>query len=77
MNPIKVINRAVIFRYKGIVIIGTFIGGILNVSKNPAMILPIRRRLIELIICGLFSLTIIRGENRGCPINAKKIMRVL
>lgn len=44
---------------------------------NPAKRLPIRRRLIELIKKGLFSLMIIRVGNRGCPKSAKKIMRVL
>lgn len=57
--------------------IGEFIGGILNERRNPAMMLPIRRRIIEFISCGLFSLMGINGENRGCPIKAKKIMRVL
>lgn len=41
------------------------------------MMLPTRRRIIEFISCGLFSLMEINGENRGCPIKAKKIMRVL
>lgn len=57
--------------------IGEFIGGILNERRNPAMILPIRRRVIEFMSSGLFSLMEINGENRGCPIKAKKIMRVL
>lgn len=44
---------------------------------NPAKRLPIRRRLMELIKKGLFSLMVIRVGNRGCPRSAKKMMRVL
>lgn len=44
---------------------------------NPAKRLPISRRLIELIRRGLFSLIVIRVENRGCSSSVKKIMRVL
>lgn len=56
---------------------GEFIGGMLYERKNPAIILPIKRRIIEFVSCELFSLMEINGENRGCPIKAKKIMRVL
>lgn len=44
---------------------------------NPAKRLPIIRRLMEFIRKGLFSLTVIKVGNRGCPKSAKKIMRVL
>lgn len=59
------------------VIWGTVVGGMLFEMMNPAKRLPIRRRLMELIKRGLFSLIIIRVGNRGCPKSAKKIMRVL
>lgn len=49
-------NRAVIFRYKGIVIWGRVVGLILLVSRNPAKMLPIRRHLMELMSRGLFLL---------------------
>lgn len=77
IKPIRVTNRAVIFRYRGIVIGGTFVGGILLERINPAKILPISNRVIGLINKGLFSLITTRDGNRGFPTNAKKIMRVL
>lgn len=49
VKPMIVTNRAVIFRYQGIVIWGTVMVGIVLVMRNPAKILPIRRRLIEFI----------------------------
>lgn len=45
--------------------------------RNPANTLPIRRRLIEFINKGLFSLTKTKLGNRGWPSSAKKIIRVL
>lgn len=45
--------------------------------KNPAKMLPIRRRLMEFIRRGLFSLIVIRVRERGCPRSVKKIIRVL
>lgn len=59
------------------VICGTVIGGILLEMMNPANRLPISSRLIELIREGLFSLMVIKVENRGCPRSAKKMIRVL
>lgn len=41
------------------------VGLILLVSRNPAKMLPISRRLIELIRRGLFSLIRIRVGKRG------------
>lgn len=49
VKPRIVTARAVIFRYHGIVIWGTVIGGMVLVMKKPAKILPIRRRLMEFI----------------------------
>ena len=59
------------------VIWGTVVGGMLLEIINTAKMLPISRRLIELIRKGLFSLMIIRVGNQGCPRSAKKIIRVL
>lgn len=77
VNPAIVIRRAVSFRYAGIVRIGRLVGGILLDKRYPAKMLPIRRRLMELISWGLFSLIAFSEENRGCPIRAKKMIRVL
>lgn len=49
VKPRIVTARAVIFRYHGMVIWGTVIGGMVLVMKKPAKILPIRRRLMEFI----------------------------
>ena len=59
------------------VIWGTVVGEMLLEIINTAKMLPISRRLIELIRKGLFSLMIIRVGNQGCPRSAKKIIRVL
>lgn len=77
MKPSRVTNRAVNFKYNGMVICGTVEGGMLLEIMNPAKMLPIRRRVIGFINKGLFSLIKIRDGNRGFPSNAKKIMRVL
>lgn len=77
VNPMIVTPRAVNFRYNGIVICGTVIGVRLLEIMNPAKMLPNNRRLIGLIRCGLFSLIVIIVGNRGCPSNAKNIIRVL
>lgn len=45
--------------------------------RNPAKILPNRRRLMELIRSGLFSLIVMMGLKRGCPRSAKNRIRVL
>lgn len=53
------------------------VGVILLEIKNPAKILPNKRRLMELIRSGLFSLIVIIGLKRGCPNSAKNMIRVL
>lgn len=52
-------------------------GGMLFEIRNPAKMLPMRRRLIALRRRGLFSLIKIRVGRRGCPSSAKKMIRVL
>lgn len=69
--------RAVSFKYRGIVIRGVFIGGMLLERIKPARMLPINRRLMGLISIGLVSLMFMRGEKRGCSSRVKKMMRVL
>lgn len=77
VNPIRDTSRAVILRYKGIVIWGTVIGGILLEMINPAKILPASKRVMGFINRGLFSLIKTREGNRGFPSSTKKIIRVL
>lgn len=77
VKPRIVTAKAVIFRYQGIVIWGTVIGGMVLVMKKPAKILPIKRRLMEFIRKGLFSLIKMSVGNRGWPRRAKKMIRVL
>lgn len=55
----------------GIVICGIVVGVMLFEIKNPAKMLPTRRRLIGLISRGLFSLIRMSVGNRGCPSKAK------
>ena len=76
-KPRAVTARAVNFKYKGIVIRGMVVGGMLLEMRKPAKILLINRRLMDLTKSGLFSLIGAEGEKRGCPSSAKKIMRVL
>ena len=77
MNPAIVIVRAISFRWWGMVMCGTVMGGMLLVIRNPATMLPARSRLIGLISDGLFSLIRVNVEKRGCPNSAKKMIRAL
>lgn len=70
-RPRRVTARAVSFKRMGIVISGVLRGNVLEVIKNPAIILPQARRLRGLVIEGLFSLIGIRGLKRGYSINTK------
>lgn len=69
-NPIMVTSRAASFMYVGIVICGVASGVMFVEIKNPAKMLPIARRLIELIRGVLFSLMEMVGGKRGWPIRA-------
>lgn len=71
IRPKVVIVRAVSLICQGSVRIGVLSGGRLKKIINPARILPSARRLIGLIRCGLFSLIVISGENRGLVIMVK------
>ncbi|KAF7644618.1 hypothetical protein LDENG_00218980 [Lucifuga dentata] len=76
-RPRIVTSRAADLRRGGIDITGVFRGVMLVVITRPAMMLPHARRLIGLIMVGLFSLIGERGLNRGCPVEIKRIMRRL
>ena len=53
--------KAVNFRYGGVVIRGTIVGGMLLEIINPAKT-QLVRSLMELIRSGLFSLVEVKGE---------------
>lgn len=71
IKPMIVTARAIIFKYQGIVITWTVVGGMLYEMKNPARMLPSASRLIGLTISGLFSLMVIVGGKRGLVISTK------
>lgn len=48
-----------------------------DVMMRPATMLPQASRLIGFNSVGSFSLIGDKGKNRGCPIDAKKIIRKL
>lgn len=77
INPRMVTIRALNFSVSGMVMTGVFLGVKFEVMIRPAMMLPHANRLMGLITRGLFSLIGVRGENRGCPIEAKKMIRRL
>lgn len=77
ISPEMVTIRALSLSVCGMVIMGVFFGIKFETIIRPAIILPHASRLIGLITKGLFSLMGERGRNRGCPIEAKKIIRKL
>jgi len=76
-SPMAVTIRALSFNVGCIVMIGVFIGRKFDVIIRPAIMLPQASRLIGFKTAGLFSLIGESGRNRGCPIEAKKIIRKL
>lgn len=76
-RAIKDTMSALNFRVVGIVITGVLVGRKFEVIISPATILPQASRLIGFKIVWLFSLIEIRGSDRGCPIEVKKIIRRL
>ena len=60
-KPRMVTVKAVNFRYGGVVIRGTIVGGMLLEIINPAKT-QLVRSLMELIRSGLFSLVEVKGE---------------
>lgn len=76
-SPRMVTISALSLRAGCIVMMGVFIGVILEVISRPATILPQARRLIGLITAELFSLMGDRGRKRGWPIETKKTTRRL
>lgn len=77
VNPKIVTDRAASFKYRGMVMMGLFIGGMSLEIKKPAKILPKASRLMAFFSCGLFSLILIVGRNRGLDMITKKMIRVL
>lgn len=65
MKPRVVIVRAVSFRYRGMVVRGVVMGGMLLDRMKPAKMLPSINRMMGLISEGLFSLMVMWGGNRG------------
>ena len=59
------------------VICGMVTGGMLWEIRYPAKMLPIKRRLMELMRWVLFSLIRFKALNRGCPRSTKNMIRVL
>lgn len=60
-------RRALNLRIGGMVRTGVFRGRKLEIMISPATMLPQAKRLIGLVMDGLFSLIGLRGRNRGCP----------
>lgn len=77
IKPVRVMSRAVHFKYAGMAICGVVIGGKLREMTNPAKILPNNKHLMELIRRGLFSLIKIKALNRGCPSKAEYKIYIL
>lgn len=77
ISPRMVTISALSFSAVGIVIMGVFFGVKFEVIISPVMMLPHASRLMGLMIVRLFSLIGEKGRNRGCPIEAKKIIRKL
>lgn len=63
--------RALSLRRGGMVITGVFRGRKLEVMTRPAIMLPQARRLMGLMMEGLFSLMGDRGRKRGWPIETR------
>lgn len=76
-RPRIVIVNAVVLMYVGIVVGGVFNGAMFSEISNPAMMLPIARRVIGLMIVGLFSFNRSVEGYRGFPVCTKIKMRRL
>lgn len=76
-SPRIVMVRAVSLRRGCIDMTGVFRGRMFEVIRRPAIMLPQAKRLMGLIIVGLFSLMGERVLNRGCPRDTKKMTRRL
>lgn len=76
-RPSIVTVSAAILMYVGIVVGGVFSGVVFSEMSNPAIMLPIARRVIGLIIVGLFSFNRSVEGYRGCPVCTKIRIRRL
>lgn len=77
MIPSNVTTRAVILMESGIVIGGVFAGGMYEVIRNPAAMLPSARRVIEERTAGLFSFMGVRGGIRTYPVWTSRVIRIV
>lgn len=68
---------AVVFVSVGMVIGGVFVGVIYDVMSRPARMLPRARRVIGLVIVGLFSFMGVIVGVRVNPVWTSKVMRRL
>lgn len=76
-RPRIVIASAMVLVCVGMVVGGVFNGVMFSEMSNPATMLPIARRVIGLIIVGLFSFNRSVEGYRGCPVCTKIKMRKL
>lgn len=70
-------TRAVILIERGIVMGGVFVGGMYEVIRSPAIILPKASRVIGEITSGLFSFIGVRGGIRTNPVCTSTVMRIV
>lgn len=75
--PRAVTIRAVILMESGMVIGGVFVGGMNEVMRNPARMLPSARRVMGDVIAGLFSFIGVRGGIRTKPACTNTVMRIV
>lgn len=77
MMPRPVMMMAAVFVIVGIVIGGVLVGRMKDVMSSPAVMLPRARRVIGLMIVGLFSFIEVVDEVRVNPVCTRRIMRRL
>lgn len=61
----------------GIVIGGVFAGGMYEVIRKPATMLPSARRVIEERTAGLFSFIGVKGGIRTYPVWTNRVIRIV
>ena len=75
--PRAVTTRAVILMDNGIVMGGVFVGGMYEVIRSPAVMLPSASRVIGDVTAGLFSFIGVRGGIRVKPACTSMVMRMV
>lgn len=76
-RPRAVIVSAAILMWVGIVIGWVFSGVVFSEIISPATMLPAARRVIGLMIFGLFSFSSVEGQYRGSPVCTNVVIRRL